>query len=67
MLEKLCIKLRPSIQENKGFRDPVSAEKQVASALYCLADEGRMRKEANSFGIEKRTISKIIRRVLFLL
>ena len=63
---KLCIEVRPSIQKNKGFRDPVSVEKQVAAALYYLADEGRMRTVANSFGIEKWTIWKIIRRVLFL-
>ena len=30
--------LRPSIQKNKGFRDPVSLKKQVAAALYYLAD-----------------------------
>ena len=65
--EKLCPKLRRYIQKSKGFRDPISVEKQVAAALYYLADEGRMRKVANSFGIEKWTISKIIRRVLFLL
>ena len=67
IFEKLCIKLRPSIQKNKGFRDPVSVEKQVVAALYYLADEGRMRIVANSYGIEKWTISKIIRHVLFLL
>ena len=67
IFEKLCITLRLSIQKNKGFRDPVSVEKQVAAALYYLVDEGRMRKVADSFGIEKLTISKIIRRVYFLL
>ena len=67
MFEKLCIKLRPSIQENKRFRDRVSLEKQVAAALYYLADEGRVRKVANFFGMEKWIISKIIWRVLFLL
>ena len=65
IFEKLCIKLRPSIQKNKGFRDRVSVEKQVAAALYYLAYEGRVRKVANSFGIENWTISKMIRRVLF--
>ena len=40
IFEKLCIKLRPSIQKNKRFRDPVSVEKQVAAALYYLVDEG---------------------------
>ena len=67
IFEKLCIKLRPSTQTNKGFRDPVSVEKQVAAALYYLADEGRMRKVANSFGIEKWTISIIIWRFIFTL
>ena len=47
--EKLFPKLRPYIQKNKGFRDSISAEKQVAAALYYPADEGRMRKVANSF------------------
>ena len=42
-------------------------EKQVAVALYYFADKGRMPKVANSFGIGKLTISKIIKRVLFLL
>ena len=65
IFEKLCIKLRPSIQKNKGFRDPVSVEKQVVAALYYLADEGRIQKVANSFGIEKWTISKIIKSVFF--
>ena len=63
---KLCIKMRPYIQKNKGFRDAVSLEKQVAAALYYLADEGRMRKVAIFFGIEKWTISKIVKRVLCL-
>ena len=62
--EKLCIKLKPYIQKNKGFQDPISVEKQVTPALYYLADEGRMRKMADSFGIGNLTISKIIRRVL---
>ena len=67
IFQKLCIKLRPSIQKNIGFRDPASVEKQVAAALYYLADKGRMRKVANSFGTGKWTISRIIRCVLFLL
>ena len=64
--EKLCTKRRPYIQKNKGFQDPISVEKQVAAAYY-LADGCRMRKVANSCGIEKSTISKIIRRPLLLL
>ena len=66
IFKKLCIKLRPPIQKNKGFQDAVSVEKKVTAALYYLTDEGRMRKVANSFRIEKKTILKIIRRVLFL-
>ena len=53
--------------ETKEFRDPISVEIQATSALYYLTDTGRMQKVANSFGIVKSTISKIIRRVLFLL
>ena len=65
--EKLCTKERPYIQKNKRFRDPISVEKQVATGLYYLPDEGRMRKVANYFGIGKLEISKIVRCVLFLL
>ena len=35
----------------------------MAAALYYLADKGRMQKVANSFGIGKSTVSKVIRRV----
>ena len=53
IFEKLCIKVRPTIKKNKGFRDSVSVNKQVAAGLYDLEDDGRMQKVANSFGIEK--------------
>ena len=61
----LCEELRPYIQkETTRFRKPISVEKQqVASTLYYLSDEGRMRKVANAFGIGKSTASRIIRRV----
>ena len=65
--EKLFTMLRPCIQKYKRFRDPISVEKQVVAVLYYLADEGRMRKVASSFGIGKSTISKIIRCFFFLL
>lgn len=55
------------IQKKKGFKYLISVEKQVATSLHYLAEEGRMRKVTNSFGIGKSTISKIVRRVLFLL
>ena len=67
MFWKLCSKLRPYIEKIKGFEDPISVEKQVSVTSYYFVDEGRMGKVANSFGIGKSTISKIIRRVLFLL
>ena len=63
--EKLCTKLKP--YKKKGFRDPISVEKQVATTLYYLADKGKMRKVANSFSTGKSTLSKIIKRVFFLL
>ena len=63
--EKLCSKPRPYIQWNKGFRDSISVEKQVTATLYYLADKGRLRKVANSFGMGELTVSKIIMRVSF--
>ena len=60
----LCEELRPYIQkETTRFRKPVSVEKQVASTLYYLSDEGRLRKVANAFDIGKSTASRIIPRV----
>ena len=62
--EKSCTELRRYIQKNKTrFRDPILVEKQVSATLYYFADEDTMRKVANSFGIGKSTVSKIIRRV----
>ena len=51
-------------QNNKKtqFRDPVSVEKQVAKTYY-LADERRLHKAANAFGISKSTTSKIVCRI----
>ena len=42
---------------------PLSVETQVAVTLYYLADEGRMGKVANAFGIGKSTVLKVVRRV----
>ena len=39
----------------------LSVEKGVAVTLYYLADEGRMRKVANAFGIGKLTVLKLVR------
>ena len=41
----------------------MSVDTIVAATLYCLADEGRMRKISNSLGLGKATVSKVIRRV----
>ena len=60
----LCDKLRPYIMKNATqMRKPIDVEKQVAVTLYYLADQGRMRKTANAFGIAKCAVSKIIYRV----
>ena len=60
----LCDELRPYIEKKcTKMREPISVEKQIALTLYYLSDEGRMRKVANSFGISKPTVSKVVRRV----
>ena len=43
------------------MRSPFSVERQVASTLYYLQDEGRLRKVANSFGMGKSTTSAKVR------
>ena len=42
---------------------PLSVETQVAVTLSYLADEGRMGKVANAFGIGKSTVLKVVRRI----
>ena len=44
---------------------PLSVEKRVGVPLYYLADEGRMRKVANAFGVGKSTVLKLVRSGLF--
>ena len=64
----LCEELRPYLtKQTTKLRKPVSVETQVAATLYYLADEGRMRKVSNSFGLGKATVSKVIRRVTFVI
>ena len=41
----------------------MSLEKQFAATLYYLADEGRVGKLSNVFGISKSTVLKVIRLV----
>ena len=60
----LCEELRPFIEKQAtNMRLPVEVERQVASSLYYLSDEGRIRKTANAFGLSHQLISVIIRRV----
>ncbi len=61
---ELSTELRPYIErETTHMRTPISVETQVAILLYYLADEGRMRKVANSFGVSRASCSIIVRRV----
>ena len=60
----LCEELRPYLtKQTTELRKHVSVETQVAVTLYYLADEGRMRKVSNSFGLGKATVSKVIHHV----
>ena len=60
----LCEELRPFIEKQAtNMRLPVDVERQVASSLYYLSDEGCIRKTANAFGLSRQVISVIIRRV----
>ena len=63
-LLKLSDLLRPHIEgQTTVMRSPVSVVKKVACTLYYLADEGRLRKTANAFGISRQVVSKIVRHV----
>ncbi|CAB3994289.1 nuclease HARBI1 [Paramuricea clavata] len=61
---KLCNQLRPYLEKKTTrYRKPLSVEKQIAITLYYVADEGRLQKVANAFGIARCTASVVIRRV----
>ena len=61
---KLCNELQPHIQKKTTImRAAVDVQTQVALTLYYLADEGRLRKTANAFGLSRSAVSVIIRRV----
>ena len=63
-LIRLSIILRPLIEGlTTRMREPVDVLKKVACTLYYLSDEGRMRKTANSFGLARQTVSKVVREV----
>ena len=56
--------LRPHIEgQSTVMRSPVSVIKKVACTLYYLADEGRLRKTANAFGLSRQVVSNIVRQV----
>ena len=60
----LCEQLGPYIERQATrMREPLEVDRQVALTLYYLADEGRMRKTANSFGLSRSSVSIIIRKV----
>ena len=55
----LCEELRPYLtKQTTKLRKHVSIETQVAVTLYYLADEGRMRKVSNSFGLGRKLFQK---------
>uniref|UniRef100_A0A3B3D670 DDE Tnp4 domain-containing protein n=1 Tax=Oryzias melastigma TaxID=30732 RepID=A0A3B3D670_ORYME len=45
------------------MRSPVDVVKKVACTLYYLADERRLRKTANAFGLSRQVVSKVVRQV----
>lgn len=56
--------LRPHIERQVTImRAPVSVETQLAVTLYYFADEGRLRKVANAFGLSRSCCSITVRRV----
>ena len=59
----LCEELRPWQKKATNMRLPVDVERQVASTLYHLSDEGRIRKTANAFGLSRSVIPNIRIRV----
>jgi hypothetical protein len=62
--EQLCAELKPFVEKRTtNMRSPISVECQIAATLYYLADEGRLRKTANAFGISRASVSLIVRRV----
>ena len=62
--EQLCAELKPFVEKRtNNMRSPISVECQIAATLYYLADEGRLRKTANAFGISLASVSLIVRRV----
>ena len=62
-VEGSFLQLGPYIERQATIMcEPVKADRQVALTYY-LADEGHMRKIANSFGLSRSFVSIIIRKV----
>ena len=65
---QLCNELRPYLlKQTTQMRKPLTVEAQLGVTLYYLSDEAHYRKIANGFGIGKATVSKIIRRVCYVI
>ena len=62
---KLCHDLSPSLEGQTTLKDAnaIIGRKTSCCPLYYLADERRVRKVANAFGIGKSTVLKVVRRV----
>ena len=59
----LCKQMGPYVEGQPArMRDPVEVESQVALSLYYLADEGSIRRTANSFGLSHSSVSIIVRK-----
>ena len=55
--------MRPLLElQTTVMRTPLDVERQVALTLYYLADEGRMSKTANAFGLSRSSVSIIVHR-----
>ena len=64
----LCDELRPFVMKTHGnTREPLSVEKQLAVTFYYLCDEGRHRKVANYSGISRSMVSKVVRKVCYVI
>ena len=62
---KLCDQLQLCLQKRRTImREPLAIDTRVAITLYCLADEGRYQKLANSFGIGKSLVSVVLKEVM---
>ena len=42
------------------MREPVDMLEKVPCTLYCLSDDGQLRKTANVFGLSRQDVSKIV-------